>query len=325
MASKLMIRLRNIVFLLSIGTFILWLAVAQPSSSSNKRSVLKASPDRLQEHVIALSEKYAPRSYSDISNLDLCADYIAGHFQSAGAKVLMQEYAVDGRIYRNVRGIFGDESKARVVIGAHYDSCGTMPAADDNASGVAGIIELAYLFGKEKPAGCYELVAYTLEEPPFFRSKSMGSYQHAKMMNEQGLKIIAMISVEMIGYFADTKWSQKYPVPLLYLYYPCKGNFISVVGNFRNVGITRRIKALMKGTTSLPVYSITAPKALPGIDLSDHRNYWKYNIPAVMVSDTAFYRNRLYHHVGDTADRLDYKRMSDVVIGIYEAAVGLSR
>jgi hypothetical protein len=325
MTMNRMIRLRNVVVLLIAGLVILWIVVAQPSSSTNQRSLRKVPTDQLKAHVKALSEKYAPRSYTNITNLDFCADYIAGQFRLAGANVMTQEYEVEGRKYRNIRGIFGDESKARIIMGAHYDAFGIFPAADDNASGVAGIIELAYLLGREKPAGCYELVAYTLEEPPFFRSKSMGSYQHAQLMKEQGIKIKAMISVEMIGYFSDEKWSQKYPIPLLYLYYPDKGDFIGVISDFSNVGLTRRVKALMKGSTGLPVYSITAPRLLPGIDLSDHRNYWRFDIPAIMVSDTAFYRNRQYHHAGDTYDRLDYQRMADVVIGIYEAAVGLNR
>jgi len=122
----------------------------------------------------------------------------------------------------------------------------------------------------------------------------------------------------MIGYFSDAWFSQGYPFPLLRAFYPSRGNFIAVAGRLDQRRFTRQIKAGMKGATPLPVWSINAPASLPGLDFSDHRNYWDQGMNAVMVTDTSFYRNKEYHEAGDTWDRLDYTRMAYVVTGVYE-------
>lgn len=205
------------------------------------------------------------------------------------------------------------------MIGAHYDACGETPGADDNASGAAALIELGYLLGRIPPGREIELVAYVLEEPPFFRTAQMGSAVHAASISSEQDRIVGVIVLEMVGYFCDARGSQSYPSLLLKLIYPNRGNFIAVVGRWDQGQWVKRVKVGMKGTTDLHVYSIRAPSFVPGIDFSDHLNYWPLGFNALMITDTAFYRNKAYHEKGDTADRLDYDRMSKVVVAVFEA------
>ncbi len=301
--------------------------ITQPMffSSPQKSKAPDVFPERLKTHVQKLSEEFSPRSYTDIENLDRTAAYIKHEFELAKGQVSEQPYKANGRSYRNVIAMFGKESKERIVIGAHYDVCEPLPGADDNASGVAGLIELAHLLGKTELPMQVELVAYTLEEPPFFRTEAMGSSVHAASLKKQGVKIRAMFSLEMIGYFSDEPNSQSFPNPILRVFYPTRGNFISIVGNFGQIGLTRKIKRSMRAATDLPVYSINAPGWLPGIDFSDHLNYWKNDFPAVMVTDTSFYRNKNYHTAQDTMEKLDYNRMAQVVQAVHATILDLSK
>jgi Zn-dependent M28 family amino/carboxypeptidase len=300
--------------------------VTQPVWVSRSERNYRSDPSKLETHVRALSEKLSPRNESHTENLDTAAAYIRREFESAGARgVSEQPYQVNGRTYRNVVAFFGPETPERIVVGAHYDAAGPRPGADDNASGVAGLIELARLLGKSSPPVKVELVAYTLEEPPFFRSQYMGSYIHAQALRNEGARVRAMFSLEMIGYFSDEEGSQRFPVPVLRLFYPTKGNFISVIGKMGQALLVRKIKGAMKGASSLPVYSINAPRSIPGVDFSDHMNYWDAGYPAVMITDTAFYRNLNYHTTADTAEKLDYNRMAQVVEGVYAAVLELAR
>jgi Zn-dependent M28 family amino/carboxypeptidase len=296
--------------------------VTQPILAvSQTDNLIVVDPARLAGHVHALSVNFAPRDYAHTENLDRAAAYIRDEFTKAGGVVTEQPFQVSGRSYRNVVASFGPPEGETVIVGAHYDGCQPFPAADDNASGVAGLIELAYLLGAAKPAKPVQLVAYTLEEPPFFRTESMGSAVHAESLKSRGVKVRAMISLEMIGYFSDAPESQGFPNPVLRLLYPTTGNYIAIVGDMGEMGLVRKTKRAMRFASELPVFSINAPSAVPGIDFSDQLSYWKRGYPAVMITDTAFYRNRAYHTQYDTEDRLDYRRMAQVVQGVY-AAIG---
>jgi len=288
------------------------------------RDAADVDAGRLQRDVETLSMKFAPRNASHPERLDAVADYIREQLVAAGGRVDDQDVPADGRTYRNVIARFGPDGGERLVVGAHYDTAGSTPGADDNASGVAGLLEIARLLGAAPPATCVELVAYTLEEPPHFRTPRMGSAVHASALKAQGVEVRAMIALEMIGYFTDAEGSQGSPAPLLGLLYPSQGNFVAVVGNIGTGLLVRRIKGAMQATTELPVHSLNAPGALPGVDFSDHLNYWKAGYPAVMVTDTAFYRNANYHTVRDTAETLDYGRMAQVVQGVHAAILELA-
>ena len=315
-----------VVLIFSLLLIGLWFWVTQPlltrASPSSERTV---EPARLEEHVRKLSVELVPRDQSHIENLDQVAAYIKNEFSQTTASVSEQPYNVQGKSYRNVIAEFGPDSAERIVVGAHYDTAGPLPGADDNASGVAGLIELARLLGRQPPPLRVELVAFTLEEPPYFRTNGMGSSVHAESLRKQNIRLRAMFCLEMIGYFSDAPNSQRFPTKLFRACYPSTGNFIGVVGRFSDWSLVRRTKASMRKASPLPVYSINAPTLVRGVDLSDQLNYWHAGYSAVMITDTAFYRNRNYHTGRDTAEKLDYKRMALVVEGIYAAVVDVAR
>ena len=304
--------------------------VVQPLAGAQApQATATVDPARLEQHVRALSEQFFPRSFDHPAHLDAAADYVRDELQAAGASVHEHAYLHEGMRWRNLSARFGPGQGPVLVIGAHYDSHADAPrraldesrplalthtpGADDNASGVAGLIELARTLAGHPPARPVELVAYTLEEPPYFRTPAMGSMQHAQALRSAGTEVELMVSLEMIGYFSDAPQSQHYPLPGLGWIYPEQGNFIAVVGRLQDVAQTRALKAWMRGASPLPVHSINAPPALVGVDFSDHLSYWAHGYPALMVTDTAFFRNAAYHEAGDTADRLDYRRMAQVV------------
>jgi len=321
---------RQRVALWTGGTFLLLsllgaCVMAQPVRGPQGQAVHLADPGRLERDVRQLSESYCPRDWTHVENLDRGAEYVKAQFEAAGARVGEQTFLVRGKTYRNVIARFGPESGDPIVVGAHYDAFQELPGADDNASGVAGMLELARLLGQRDLRGPVDLVAYTLEEPPFFRSKLMGSALHARLLQAQGVKTRGVIVLEMIGFFSDAKGSQDFPMPVMNLFYPARGNFVAVVSNLGCVGLTRRVKRAMRTASDLPVRSMNAPGFIPGVDFSDHHPYWDAGYKAVMVTDSAFNRNRAYHSSGDTADRLDYRRMAKVVEGVLEAVKDLDQ
>jgi len=283
------------------------------------------APARLEQHVRYLAEDCAPRHWQGREGLARAGAYIEKELRDAGGRISEQVFEVRGKPYRNVIASFGPQSGPRIIVGAHYDACKPLPGADDNASGVAGLLELGRLLGAHPPAMGVELVAYTLEEPPFFRTQDMGSARHAQAVKVKGEAVRAMIALEMIGRFSDAPQSQAYPSALISPLYPDRGNFIAVVGRLNDIGLTRSVKRTMRGATSLPVVSINAPRWIPGLDFSDHHPYWDAGFPAVMVTDTAFYRNTDYHTAQDTPERLDYLRMARVVQGVHAAVERLAR
>lgn len=291
----------------------------------NDPAAIKADEFHLRHHVEILTASEPPRNFANPESLKLTAEYISGKFEDAGLVSKMQEFKVNGNTYYNVVTHLGPSEGEALIIGAHYDACGDRPAADDNASGTAGLLELARMLApmNDKLNRPVILVAYTLEEPPNFRSPNMGSYQHAMLMKEQGRGIKLMISLEMIGYFKDDPDSQKYPAPGFSLLYPSVGNYISIIGRPAEWMIMREIKKYFFAATDLPMRSANVPTFVPGIDKSDQLPYWNLGYPAVMITDTAYMRNPNYHQMTDTADTLDYKRMSEVVNGVYGIAVGL--
>jgi len=308
------------------GLLALWFSVTQPFAGATETTKeVSLDPRRLEAHVRTLSEQLGPRDAGHPRNLDRAAGYIEKELAATGARVERQSFDVDGRQYHNVIARFGPPAGKLIVVGAHYDSFEALPGADDNASGVAGLIELGRLLRNQPLERPVQLVAYTLEEPPFFRTSQMGSAVHAESLERSGGKVRAMFSLEMIGYFSDEEGSQSYPLPLMWLFYPTRGNFIAVVGRLGEGRLVRQVKSAMAGASTLPVRSISAPTALAGVDFSDHLNYWQRDYPAVMITDTAFFRNRAYHTERDTADRLDYRRMGQVVSGVLAAVLELAK
>jgi hypothetical protein len=320
---KLMLIVVLIFFVLLIAV---WFWVTQPLlSRAAPNSTRTVDPSRLEAHVRKLSIELTPRDAGHIENLDRVAAYIKDEFSRTKAFVGEQVYRVQGQSYRNVIAHFGPETEERIIVGAHYDTAGPLPGADDNASGVAALLELARLLDGQQLPLRVELVAFSLEEPPYFRTTGMGSSVHAVSLSKQNVRVRAMFSLEMLGCFSDTPNSQHFPIGLLSAFYPSTGNYIAVVGRISDGLLVRRTKAAMRNAAPLPVYSINAPQFVPGIDFSDQLNYWHAGYGAVMITDTAFYRNRNYHTAQDTAEKLDYKRMAMVVEGVYAAVMDLAR
>lgn len=278
-------------------------ARAAPTSS--------ADTVRLQKHFEFLTTMPQPRNYRHPAVLDSVAAYLNRQFRTAGAyEVGEQLYTVQGQTYRNVLASFGPVDGPRLVIGAHYDVCGEQPGADDNGTGVAALLELARLLGQQ-PNLPYriDLVAYTLEEPPFFRTPQMGSYVHAAALKAAGVPVRGMVALEMLGYYDNHRGSQHYPICPLKFIYGSRGNYVTVAQKFGNGRFGRRFARQYRQAAALPVKRFKAPAWLPGVDFSDHLNYWKFDYPAVLLTDTAFYRNRRYHQAGDTLARLDMPRL----------------
>lgn len=302
------------------GILFFWLLVVRPTANSRNRPQDRAPHlarvVNLQTHVKILSNEFIPRSWRHRANLERAANYIAASLKDSGARIGEQVFSANGRPYRNILAAFGPDKEPWIVVGAHYDVAGDGPGADDNASAVAGLLELGRLLGSHPLSRRVLLAAYCLEEPPFFATPQMGSAVHARSLKQAGRQIELMICLEMIGYFSDQPGSQSFPFPLLRLFYPSEGNFIMVVDRITS-GHGPRLRDTMRLAEPLPVYSINAPAFLWGINLSDHRSFWKAGFDAVMITDTAFYRNRAYHTAGDTADRLDYARMARVVDGLF--------
>lgn len=308
--------LLRITLLLFVSILIVYYILAQPSLHSEIQDIktVTVDPLALQKHVFHISENLSPRSYEDLGNLNKSAEYIKHQMERFSSDVSFQNFEVNNLEYKNVIARFGPETDEMMVIGAHYDAMSEYAGADDNASGVAGLIELGKLLSNIDCKIRVELVAYTLEEPPYFASEQMGSYFHAQSVKDKNVKL--MISLEMIGYFTDEKDSQYFPIPTMSNIYPSRGNFIAIVDQlFSNHASS--LKKIINKYTDLPAYSINAPSFVPGIDYSDHINYWELGIPAIMVTDTSFYRNKHYHTDNDTYEKLDYLAMAKVVYGVF--------
>lgn len=286
---------------------------------------VKADKSRIMKDLQFLAGSAQARYDGNVKRLNECAEYISGEFRKLTGNVEEQKYLVGKEEYKNVICSFGPREGERIIIGAHYDVCEVQPGADDNASGVAGLLEIARMLkDAEHLKYRIDLVAYTLEEPPNFRTENMGSAVHAKMLHDQGIKVKAMICLEMIGYFSEKPHTQEYPLGIMKLFYPTKANYIAVIGKLRQGKTTRRIKRNMKRHSEIRAISLNAPASIPGIDFSDHLNYWKYGYVAVMITDTSFYRNANYHERSDTIDTLDIDKMAEVIKGVYAAILNIA-
>lgn len=278
----------------------------------------------MKQTVSFLCDIQPVRTGANPGSLDKAASFIEKAFKHAGLSTTRQSYDMSGKTFHNIIGTFAPERADRLIVGAHYDVCGDQPGADDNASAVAGLIEVARLVSLNGASLSYgvDVVAYTLEEPPYFGTTLMGSYVHAKSLHDRNVSVKGMICLEMIGYYTTQEYSQDYPLGAMKLVYPKVGNFIGVVANMRSGGLKASVGANMK-RAAIDVETLSAPESLAGVDFSDHRNYWQFQYDAVMVTDTAFFRNPNYHRTTDTPDTLNYEKMAEVVKGVTWAALNL--
>lgn len=257
------------------------------------------------------------RNHQNIATLDHVASYIKHEFESVSDSVSEQTFDYYGNKYKNIISSINTDKKERIIIGAHYDVCGDQDGADDNASGVVGLLELARILKGKKLNYRVDFVAYSLEEPPFFRSDFMGSHIHAKYLFDNNIPVKGMICLEMIGYYNDNPNSQSYPIGILEWIYGDKGDFITIVQKFWNGTFSNEIKSLMQENELLPTKAFKSSDLLVGVDFSDHLNYWKYGYSAVMITNTAFYRNKNYHEKTDKIETIDFKRLALVIDELY--------
>ncbi len=274
----------------------------------------KADTSIINKHLTRITQTELPRNYKNIPTLNTVADYIYQEFSKYADTTYFQQFLDDEKnSFKNVIAVLGPKNAPTIVLGAHYDVCGEQAGADDNASGVVGILELARLLKGKKLNYRIELVAYTLEEPPYFRSDYMGSYIHAKSLADTKREVFGMVSVEMIGYFSNIKNSQEYPISFLSLIYGNKGNYITLVNKLQKGKFARKFTRTFKHKSEIRTKRFFGPENLVGVDFSDHLNYWRFNFSALMLTDTSFYRNKNYHEKTDTIETLNIPAMAKVI------------
>jgi len=254
---------------------------------------------RLRLHVAALaaSERNA--------DLERPARYIEHAFAAQGYKVQAHSFRSGGRMVRNIEAGAG-----AIVVGAHYDTVPGSPGADDNASGVAVLLELAALLNNESLP--VRFVAFANEEAPYFLGQEMGSYVYAR---DRGAGVQAMFSLEMLGYYRDEPGTQRYPAPLGF-FYPDRADFIAFVADLGARRLLHRAIGAFRRHAQFPSEGVAAPSFIPGVSWSDHWSFRQHGYAAIMITDTAFYRYPHYHLPSDTPDKLDYERMARVALGL---------
>lgn len=324
MKCRVFLSLLSAALILSISTGCIISHCTTPGDGTAPASAVRPGLEgELKKDVRYLAKTCHPRPAGYEKNQAKAVEYIARSLADTGAKVTCQPFTADKRTFVNVSAVFPGKSAKRVIVGAHYDTCGDTPGADDNASGVAGLLALGRMLKGISPQYTIELIAYANEEPPYFATEHMGSAQHAQKLYTEQIGVKAMICLEMIGYFSDKENSQTYPGPGMGTLYPDKGNFIAIVGNWNSVRLSRDIQKSMR--PFLPTVRLNLPQ-IKGMcmDFSDHRNFWAKDMPAVMITDTSFFRNPNYHQPGDLPETLDYRRMAQVVRGVHQAVLHLA-
>jgi hypothetical protein len=294
--------------------------------------------------VEALAIGFGPRPASDPARLRQVSLWIAGRLGAAGCEPRLERFEASGAEYWNVLAepasslAEADRAGSHVrrssttsastrpcspglLVGAHYDTEPGTPGADDNASGVAVLLELARRFCRTPPAGRLRFAFFALEEMPHFGTDTMGSAFHARALAAAGDLPAGMLSLEMLGFFSDERGSQKFPYPFFRWLYPDRANFVAFVSDLGSRALNRRLHRAFRAASELPAERLSAPSFVPGVDFSDHRSFRAAGVPAVMLTDTSFYRYPHYHLPTDTPEKLDYERMAQIVRGLEQVLV----
>lgn len=271
----------------------------------------------LERHVKVLAADIGERNVFRPHALHAAADYIAQQWTARGCAVTRQDYQTRGVPCANIEVALAGRVQANevIVLGAHYDTVRNSPGADDNASGVAALLEIAGMLQACSPQYTVRCVAFVNEEAPFFFHGDMGSMRYARAARLRGDRIRLMLSLEMLGYYRDEPGTQRYP-PLLSRFYPASGNFIGFVSNLRSARRLRWVVDAFQASCDFPLEAAALPWWVPGVALSDHASFWRHGYPAVMVTDTAYLRNPHYHSEHDVPATLDYERMAAVTRGL---------
>jgi Zn-dependent M28 family amino/carboxypeptidase len=281
--------------------------------------------DALKQDVEKLASEIGQRNYVYYKGLSAAADFLKASFASAGYSISQQGYTINNQTYYNLEVEIQGSQRADeiVIIGGHYDSVSFSPGANDNGTGAAATLELARLFAGSKPERTLRFVEFVNEEPPFFQTENMGSLVYARRCKQRKEKVVAMLSLETMGYYSDEIGSQKYPAPLSSIY-PLQGNYIGFVGNINSGALVREVLFSFRSHTQFPSEGAALAGEIPGVGWSDHWSFWQQGYPGVMVTDTAPFRYPYYHTQGDTPDKVDYERLARVVAGLERVIAELS-
>lgn len=287
---------------------------------------IQETSERLLRHLTMLTVTIGERSVLRPENLEKARAYIESCFRGMGLEVENQGYAFENLKVANVIARFeaGDAPSRRTyLVGAHYDSLVGTVGADDNAAAVAVLLETArclkILAGSRPLHAAVKFVAFALEEPPTYATRHMGSRVYARQARSEGEELDGMICLEMVGYYCHEPGCQQYPFPLMFMNYPKTGNFIGIVGNSGSKELTRSLEKAFRNNPGLPAVTLTVPLngwIMPAVRLSDHSSFWNEGYPAVMVTDSAFFRNPHYHQPSDTMDKLDFGRIAELVASL---------
>jgi Zn-dependent M28 family amino/carboxypeptidase len=285
--------------------------------------------DRLWTHVDRLAGLIGPRHLGEPQRLEAAATLIERELTTLDYKVFRQTYPVGDQEAVNLIA----ELKGRrrvdeiIVLGAHYDTVPETPGADDNASAVAVMIEVARLLRASAPSRTVRFVAFSCEEPPHFYTSTMGSQVYARACRVNGERIVGMLCLEMVGYYTDAPGSQRPPEELpkiIHWALPRRGGFLAAVGNLRSWKLGFGFRRGFKRAVRFPLFSIALPERLNVIRLSDNSSFWDQGYPALMLTDTSFLRNPHYHQPSDLPDTLDYDCMAQVTYGVAGGVAYLS-
>jgi Zn-dependent M28 family amino/carboxypeptidase len=301
-----------------------WFVTGMPGSSwtgplpplTDREQVIR---DHLKRHVAALAGRIGERNVWRPEAMAAAATYIQERFEDAGYTVNVQPFASRGLTVNNIEAVLPGHGAADeiIVVGAHYDTVTDCPGANDNASGVAALLELARVLAGTTLSRSVRFVAFANEEAPFFYGDEMGSNLYAARAQGQGERIEAMLSLETLGYYTDKPGTQKYPFPFSW-FYPDSGNFVGFVGNLSSRSLVRKAVAAFRSSTAFPSEGVAAPSGIEGIHWSDHWSFWQAGYPAIMVTDTAPFRYPYYHTANDTPAQLDYTGLARVTSGLAE-------
>jgi len=320
--------------LLSSLTFYLLLIVCGFADDTQK---VAADNERIIQTVRFLSEENHPRT-AIRENKEKTIDYIVHSFTDTGFEVTRGEFAIKRFIsdvdfpapshphdqiaielnqgtFANIHAMKKGKTDKRIVVGAHYDAVASSPGADDNASAVAVLVELAHLLKETTELNCdVELVSYDLEE-----AGCLGSQYHAKKLKAQNVDVVCMLGMDLVGYYSDKENSQDYPVSAMSLLYGTKGDFLVMTGRQEDAKLLADATKAFRSAAMLKVISLPAPKGLEDLlSRSDHAPFWQEGYHALFFTDTAEFRNKNYHESTDTWDTLDYDRLAQVPVGLYE-------
>ena len=314
----------RLIFLISIGFALLLLIKISTFgwnifsvSTRGKKPKDSYLAERLKNHVYKISCEIGDRNLFNQDNLKKTALYIVSQLKDFGYTVSFQDVSADNLEAQNIIA----EKKGKkladqvVIVGAHYDSCFN-PGADDNASGVSALLEIARFTADKEFDRTVKFIAFVNEEPPYFKTPQMGSWVYTRQAKKNNEDIKGAVILESVGYYSDRIYSQRYPA-FFGIFYPARGNFVAVVGNFASADLVSRVKKSFKKCCRFPIESLVTFDFLTGVSFSDHWSFWEEKFPAVMITDTAFFINNNYHTSKDTWETLNYDCFAVVVEGFY--------